>query len=99
MNILQEDNSKSGRFYIEENGKRVAELDYTWRSDNVISIDHTEVDDKLEGQGVGKALVEHVVIFARETGIKIRVYCAFAKTVFQRHKNFNDVLESNQAIP
>ena len=93
MTIQQEDNSQNGSFYIEENGKRVAELAYTWRSDDLISIDHTEVDESLEGKGVGLALVEHVVSFARETGIRLRLYCPFAKTVFDRHKNFHDVLE------
>lgn len=93
MTIQQEDNLQRGSFYVEENGKRVAELFYTWRSSDLISIDHTEVDESLEGKGVGSALVEHVVTFARETGIRLRVYCPFAKTVFDRHKNYHDVLE------
>jgi len=92
MHIRQEDDSKKGSFYIEENGKRIAELAYTWRTKDVISIDHTEVDESLEGKGVGSALVEHVVQFARETGIKIKLYCAFAKKVFERHTDYNDVL-------
>ena len=95
MHIQQEDNSKKGSFYIEENENRIAELAYTWRSKEVISIDHTEVDESLEGKGVGSALVEHVVQFARETGIKLKLYCAFAKTVFERHTNFNDVLDKS----
>jgi uncharacterized protein len=94
MHIQQEDNSKLGSFYIEENGKRIAELAYTWRDNNMISIDHTEVHESLEGKGVGSQLVEHVVSFARETGIKIKVYCPFAKTVFERHKDLRDVLVS-----
>ena len=95
MHIQQEDNSKMGSFYIEENGNRIAELVYTWCSKDVISIDHTEVDGSLEGKGVGSALVEHVVQFARETGIKIILFCTFAKSVFERHTNFNDVLNKN----
>jgi uncharacterized protein len=92
MQIQQEENGKLGSFFVEENGKRLAELAYTWRGDNLISIDHTEVDDSLAGKGVGKALVEHIVTFARETGIKLKVYCPFAKTVFARHKEYHDVL-------
>ena len=92
MHIRQKDDSKRGSFYIEENGNRVAELAYTWLDDNVISIDHTEVDASLEGQGVGSQLVEHVVSFARETGIKLKVYCPFAASIFERHRDLRDVL-------
>jgi uncharacterized protein len=94
MHIRQEENGKLGSFFIEENGNRIAELGYTWRDDNIISVDHTEVDDSLEGKGVGSALVQHVVAFARETGVKLRIYCPFAKTVFARHKEYHDVLAS-----
>ena len=93
MKIQQEDNPQRGSFYIEKNGNRVAELAYTWRSKDVMSIDHTEVDESLEGKGVGSALVEHVVLLAREKGIRLRLYCPFAKTVFERHENYHDVLE------
>jgi predicted GNAT family acetyltransferase len=92
MHIQQEDNGKLGSFFIEENEKRVAELAYTWRGDGVISIDHTEVDESLEGQGIGGALVEHAITFARETGVKVKLYCPFATKVVARHKEYHDVL-------
>jgi uncharacterized protein len=95
MHIKQEDDSTRGSFYVEDKGKRVAELAYTWRSKDVLSIDHTEVDESLEGKGVGSALVDHIVSFARETGIKMKIYCAFAKKVFERHKDYNDVLTTD----
>lgn len=96
MTIQQEDNKQRGAFYIEENGKRVAELAYTWRSDSVVSLDHTEVDESLEGKGVASTLVEYAVSFARETGIKFILYCPFAKVYFARHKNSHDVLAPSQ---
>jgi uncharacterized protein len=92
MQIQQEENGKLGSFFIEENGNRLAELTYTWRSDNIMSLDHTEVDPSLEGKGVGSALVEHAVTFAREKGIKLKVYCPFATKIFARHKEYHDVL-------
>ena len=42
MHIQQEENGKLGSFFIEENGKRVAEAAYTWRGEKIISLDHTE---------------------------------------------------------
>ena len=92
MHINQEDDSSRGSFYVEENGKRIAELAYTWRGKYLLSIDHTEVDEILEGKGVGSALVEHIVSFAREKGIKMKLYCTFAKKVFEKRKDYHDVL-------
>ena len=92
MHINQEDDSSRGSFYVEENGKRIAELAYTWRGKYLLSIDHTEVDEILEGKGVGSALVEHIVSFARDKGIKMKLYCAFAKKVFEKRKDYHDVL-------
>ena len=92
MQIHQEENGNLGSFFIEENGKRVAELAYTWQTEKVMSLDHTEVDPSLEGKGVGSALVEHAVTFAREKGIKLILYCPFATKVFARHKEYHDVL-------
>ena len=96
MIIQQENKNTRGSFYIEENGNRIAELAYTWRADNIISVDHTEVDESLEGKGVGSALVAQVVSFARETGVKLILYCTFTKSVFERHKEYHDVLAPNQ---
>ena len=33
-----------------------------------VIIDHTYVSDELRGQGIGEALVEQMVVFAREQG-------------------------------
>lgn len=92
MTIKHEDNGQRGSFYYEENGDRLAELAYTWRGDKLMSIDHTEVDEKLEGRGVASTLVEHAASFARERSIKFILYCAFAKVYFERHKDQSDLL-------
>jgi predicted GNAT family acetyltransferase len=96
MDIQQQENKKRGSFFVEENGDWLAELAYTWRDDKLISIDHTEVDESLEGKGVGSMLVKHMVNFAREKGIKLKVYCSFAKTVFERHPDYADVLDDGK---
>jgi uncharacterized protein len=93
MTILQEDEGSRGSFYIEENAKRRAELAYTWRAKDLISIDHTEVDEDLEGKGVGSSLVHSAVEFAREKKIKFILYCPFTQTVFKRHPEYRDVLK------
>jgi predicted GNAT family acetyltransferase len=92
MEIQQKDNAKTGMFFIEQEGKKVAKMIYTWAGDDRIIIEHTEVDDILKGQGAGKALVAKSVEFAREKGIKIVPICSFAKSVFNKTKEYQDVL-------
>jgi uncharacterized protein len=46
----------------------------------------------LKGKGAGKELVSKSVEFAREKGIKIVPVCSFAKGVFDKTKEFQDVL-------
>ena len=90
--IQQEQTTSKGSFFIEENGERLAEMTYSRAAEHLIIIDHTDVSDKLRGQGVGKQLVEHAVEYARTHNIRIMPLCPFAKSVFQKHKELRDVL-------
>lgn len=93
MEILQKDDGKKGMFYIEQNQEIVAEMTYVWAGDAKIIIDHTEVDESLKGKNIGKQMVAKVVEFAREKSIKIMPLCPFAKSVFDKVKEFQDVLD------
>jgi len=92
MDIQQENNTDYGEFYIEEKGERVAELAYSWRDGTTLSLDHTEVDESLEGKGVGRQLVAAAVAYARENNYKIVPVCSYAKSVFKRVQEYSDVL-------
>lgn len=92
MDITHKSEGNKGKFFIEKDGKIIAEMTYVWAGDTRIIIDHTEVDASLKGQGVGKKLVAEAVKFARDKGIKIMPLCPFAHAVFEKEKEFNDVL-------
>ena len=92
MDILQKDNGQKGSFYLEQDNKLLAEMTYVWAGADRMIIDHTDVDESLKGQGVGKQLVSKAVAFAREKQIKIIPLCPFAKSVFDKTKEFGDVL-------
>ena len=91
MTILQKEEGNEGAFYIEENGERLAEMEYRKEKDRII-IQHTEVDTSLRGKNIGFELVERGVEYARETKLKIVPLCVFAKKIIDRHKEFQDVL-------
>lgn len=92
MEIKFEESESKGAFYIEENGQRVANMTISKAGGNILIIDHTEVSDALRGKNAGKQLVEAAVKHAREHHYKIIPLCPFAKSVFEKVKDYQDVL-------
>jgi predicted GNAT family acetyltransferase len=92
MQIKHREIGSKGLFYIEVEGEKLAEMTYSKAGDSLIIIDHTEVSEKLKGQGAGKQLVYAAVDYAREHKIKILPLCPFAKAVFDKTPDYSDVL-------
>lgn len=90
MQILKEGNEDRGRFYVEEEGRELAESVWSMRNGKLV-IEHTEVLPGGEGKGLGKKLVTHVVSYAREQGLKIIPVCPFAKALFEKIEEWKDV--------
>ena len=90
--IVHEENHPRGAFFIEQDGRRVAEMTYSRANATLIIIDHTEVDPSMAGQGVGRKLLDATVSWARETGTKVLATCPFAKAQFERDPSIRDVL-------
>jgi predicted GNAT family acetyltransferase len=69
-------------------------MTYSRAGDSLIIIDHTEVSDKLRGQGAGKKLVLARGEYARKNNLKILPLCPFAKATFDRTPEIHDVLNA-----
>jgi Predicted acetyltransferase len=80
-----------GMFYMGHDGGILAEMVYTLAGNKMV-IEHTEVNVELEGQGVGKKMVETAVEYARSHEMKIIPLCPFAKSVFSKRNEWQDVL-------
>ena len=91
MNISHKENEERGVFFIEENNEKLAQLVYSKPNSHQIVIEHTEVNKALRGNHLGFSLVERAVDYAREQHLKIVPLCAFAKAVFERESDFDDV--------
>src|SRR5262245_45368938 len=89
--IEHEQTGHKGAFFVEEEGKRLAELSYTMAGTKVI-IDHTDVDDALRGTGTGRKLVAAAVDWAREEDLLLLPLCPFARSVFDKTPEYADVL-------
>ena len=91
MQIEQQFDGSKGSFYIEQDGKRDAEMTYVMSGSTLMIIDHTEVSPSLKGQGIGAKLVRAGVDHAREKQYKVVPLCPFAKAEFERHHDYADV--------
>jgi predicted GNAT family acetyltransferase len=89
--IRYERNGNRGAWFIERDGKRLAQMTYTVAGSRVI-IDHTEVDDALRGTGAGGKLVRAAVEWARKENARLMPLCPFAKSVFDKTPEYADVL-------
>ena len=91
MEIKLEESDSKGSFFIEEDGKRLGEMIFSRYPDRIL-IEHTEVSEALRGKNAGKQLVAAGVEFARKNKLKVVPLCPFAKKVFERVKEYQDVL-------
>lgn len=93
MDISIEDNDSKGAFYLERDGRRLAEMTFSKAGQSRIIIDHTQVDDELRGQNVGKQLFLKAVAYARENKLVILPLCPFANALFKKFPEYQDVLD------
>ena len=92
MDIQRKQEGSKGAFFIEENGKMLAQMTYVMSGVDKFIIDHTEVSDTLRGKGAGKQMVESAVKYALENHFKIMPLCPFARAVFDKTPEFRDIL-------
>ena len=93
IDIQIEQSATKGRAFYENGNQNLAEMTFSKAGDNLIIIDHTEVDDSLRGQGVGRQLLDKVIEMARNNQQKILPLCPFAKSVFNKDATIRDVLK------
>lgn len=91
MEIQKEEHGKKGAFFIDEDGEWIAEMTYFRSGDDEITIDHTEIDEKLRGEGIGEDLLAEAVKFARAEGLKVKATCPYAKKKLAENSDYADV--------
>ena len=91
--IAHEESGHRGAFFVEQDGKRVAEMTYSRANASLVIIDHTEVAANLRGQGVGRRLLDAAVSWAHEMHTRIRTTCPFAGAQFAKDRSIRDVYD------
>jgi uncharacterized protein len=93
VSIAREDKPTGGRYVARVEGKPDAEMTFSKAGEKLLIVDHTGVPGELGGMGVGKALVEHMVMDVRARGLKIVPLCPFTRAMLEKHKEWQDILK------
>ncbi|WP_159800814.1 GNAT family N-acetyltransferase [Flavobacterium sp. MK4S-17] len=92
MHIEHFDDGKKGHFKAVENGQQAGIMTYVWAGDDKFIIEHTIGNPEFKGQNVGMKMLTEAVGYARNKNLKIIPLCPFAKKMFDKHQDINDVL-------
>ena len=89
--IRHDHTDRNGTFFIEREGRRVAELTYRMTGDTAV-VDHTWVDPKLRGGTLAPTLIQAVVDWARAEKRLISPVCSYVRIVMDRSpESYKDV--------
>lgn len=91
------------RFAIEDDGPKGAivafdgeteagKMTFVHNGSKQIIIDHTEVNEKYNGHGIGKKLVYHGAEYFRTKQFKVIPLCPFASALFKKDETLQDLL-------
>lgn len=80
------------RFLVRHAGDDVSELTYAPVGSDILDLQHTGVARSMRGQGVGEALVQAALDFAREERQKIIPSCRFVATWIRAHPDEQDLV-------
>lgn len=90
-NITIENNADKGQYEAKLDGKVVAFAEYRPIGQSIM-FTHTEVNEELEGKGVGSQLIRYALEDTKAQGMTAIPMCPFVKIFIQRHKEFITVV-------
>ncbi len=90
IQVLHDEEKACGTFYVLRDGDRLAEMTYTCSGPDRIVINHTEVDDSLRGQGVGRKLLDACVAWAEARGAQVSATCPYAKAQLEKNPSLRE---------
>jgi predicted GNAT family acetyltransferase len=95
VRIRVEDDAERNRYVVYADDARAGYTTYR-RVPGKIAFDHTEVDERFEGEGVGSGLVRHVLDEARDAGLEVLPFCPFVRSWIERHPEYIALIPGEQ---
>jgi len=88
--IEHSETARRGAFRIGD----FAKMTYRRPRPDVMTVDHTVVDEAHRGQGLARALYRAMIDFARARGRRVEPKCPFVAAMFEHHSGHADLLVS-----
>lgn len=90
---LKLDERQHGGFQLIENEEKIGEMVVSI-SKTILTVYHTEVDEKYSGKGYAKLLLDEMVAYVREHHYTVKALCPYVFAQFTRHPDvYADVWE------
>ncbi len=89
--IAVRDNPGEGRYELFVDGQLAGLATYVL-SGQTMTIPHTEVQSRFEGQGLGARLARFVLDDARQRGLRVVPRCPFIAAYIKRHPEYADLV-------
>jgi uncharacterized protein len=93
------DNPVESRFEIHVGGERAGLVQYHLSGHQdapLISLIHTEVDDRFQGMGLASKLARGVLDEARARGLGVLPYCPYIKSWIAKHPDYVDLVPEDR---
>jgi predicted GNAT family acetyltransferase len=95
------DNPAESRFEIHVGGERAGLVQYHLRGHDeghgaLISLVHTEVDDRFQGMGLASKLARGALDDARARGLGVLPYCPYIKSWIAKHPDYLDLVPEDR---
>jgi predicted GNAT family acetyltransferase len=91
MDTTVRDNAAEERYEIAADGEVAGFVQYGLRP-RLIAFVHTEIDQRMEGKGLGGVLVQGALDDARERGLAVLPFCPFVNGYIKRHAEYQDLV-------
>lgn len=92
MNVT--DNKEKNRFETKIDGHE-AFVEYSVQP-GILSLDHTEVDKALAGQGVASEMIESVLLEIELRGLKVITVCPFIEKYISKHPEWKSIVADDK---
>jgi predicted GNAT family acetyltransferase len=87
------DNADERRYEARAGAEVIGFIDYRL-APGLIRLLHVEVDQEVEGEGVGSLLVARALDDIRRRGLKVVPLCPFVVAFLERHPEYSDLVAS-----
>lgn len=85
---------EASRYELRDGERMIGEAAYH-RRDGRIALIHTEVDEALEGRGLGSTLVATALDDARREGLEVVPLCPFVAAFIERNPEYQDLVATD----